>query len=68
MDVVNDVIKANTGLLRMYFDGAYQRRKNGKIATANMEKLKQPKQPEEPQEVAAFDWETGEIIEPEDEK
>lgn len=41
---------------------------NGKIATANMEKLKQPKQPEEPQEVAAFDWETGEIIEPEDEK
>jgi len=29
LDVMNDVIAPRTSLLRMYFDGAYQRRKNG---------------------------------------
>lgn len=28
LDVMNDVIAPRTGLLRLYFDGAYQRRKN----------------------------------------
>ncbi|MBC9706339.1 MAG: replication protein [Enterococcus sp.] len=29
MDKINDVLKGNTGLLKLYFDGAYQRAKKG---------------------------------------
>lgn len=49
IDVANEVIKSNTGLFRLYFDGAYQRNKTE--ATARM----QPKR-------RKVDVETGEII------
>ena len=49
MNVANDVIKGNTGLLRLYFDGVYQRNKTE--ATARM----QPKR-------RKVDIATGEII------
>lgn len=48
LDIMNDVIASKTGLLRLYFDGAYQRRMNGKRVVFD--------------EHQNFDKETGEIL------
>lgn len=38
MNVVNDVIKSHSGILRLYFDGAYQMRQRGKVIPSNVDK------------------------------